>query len=289
MGLDFVVRQLMNGLTLSVVLILIALGLSIIYGLMKILNMAHGDFFILGAFIVVWVSKAGGSFWLGLVLAPIGLGLLGLALEKLFPKLLYTNPTVTILATWGLGMIIRQSLRIAMGPRPLVVANPFPGSVRLFVVNYPAYRVFIIVVGALIIAGIVLLYLRTSFGLQIRAAIHDREMTMALGINTHRINSLSFIIGSALAGLAGALLSPLIPVGPLTGLTYLIKCFYVIIVGGAGSVFGATLGGFVIGGGESLLQFALSPLMAEILILIIAVIIISIKPQGLSSGGDKSR
>lgn len=281
MEIDFFFRQLLNGLTLSVILILIALGLSVIYGLMRILNMAHGEFFILGAYVVVWTIQAGGDFWLGLGLAPLVLALFGFSLEKLFPKLLYTGPTATILATWGLGMIIRQSLKITMGARPLFVRTPFPGSVQIWGLEYPAYRIFIIGAGVVIIAAIVLLYLRTTFGLQIRAAIHDREMTAALGINTNRINTLSFMIGSGLAGLAGAMLSPLVPVGPLTGLTYLIKCFYVIIVGGAGSILGTTVGGFVIGGGESLLQFPFSPLTAEILILLIAVAIISVKPRGL--------
>lgn len=281
MVLDFAARQLLNGATMSVLLILISLGLSVVYGLMKMLNMAHGEFFILGAFTVLWLTDARLGFWPSIVVAPVALGLFGLLVQRVLVKFLYGKPTATILATWGLGMIIRQSLQITMGPRPHMVPNPLPGSVHLLGVDYPAYRVFVIVAGAALILAIVWLYLKTTFGLEIRAAIHNRELAAALGINTERINALSFVIGSALAGLAGALLCPLIPVGPLTGLSYLIKVFFVIIVGGAGSLIGTVVGGLVIGGGESLLQLVLSPLAAEIMILIIAVVIISLKPRGL--------
>jgi len=279
--LEFAARNLLNGATISVLLILLSLGLSVIYGLMKMLNMAHGEFFILGAFSVLLLMRLKIGFWLGVALAPVIMGVFGLLVYKVLFKSLYGKPTATILATWGLSMIIRQSLQITMGARPHVVENPFPGAVSLLGVQYPAYRVFIIAAGTLLILTIVWLYLRTTFGLQIRAAIHNRELTSALGINTERINTFSFVIGSALAGLAGALLAPLIPVGPLTGLSYLIKVFFVIIVGGAGSLIGTVVGGLVIGGGESLLQLFLSPLGAEIAILVLAVVLISLRPSGL--------
>ncbi len=281
MALDFATRQLLNGATMSILLILVSLGLSVVYGLMKMLNMAHGEFFILGAFAVLWLTGANLGFWPSVVLAPLAMGLFGFLVERVLVKFLYGKPTAAILATWGLGIIIRQSLQITMGPRPHMVPSPLAGSFHLLGVDYPAYRVFVIVAGAVLILTIVWFYLKTTFGLQIRAAIHNRELASALGINTERITTLSFVIGSALAGLAGALLCPLIPVGPLTGLSYLIKVFFVIIVGGAGSLIGTVVGGFVIGGGESLLQLALSPLAAEIVILIIAVVIISFKPRGL--------
>lgn len=283
MELDFAARQLLNGATMSILLILISLGLSVVYGLMKMLNMAHGEFFILGAYSVLWLTELRLNFWLGLIVAPVVVGLFGLLVHKVLAKFLYNKPTATILATWGLGMIIRQTLQMTMGPRPHMVPSPFPGAVYLLGVDYPAYRVFVIAAGALLVLTIIWLYLKTTFGLQIRAAIHNRELTSAIGINTERINAVSFVIGSALAGLAGALLSPLIPVGPLNGLSYLIKVFFVIIVGGAGSLVGTVVGGLVIGGGESMLQLFLSPLAAEIGILVIAVVIICFKPKGLIS------
>jgi urea transport system permease protein len=283
MDIEFIVKQLLNGVSLSVILALIALGLSVVFGLMRILNMAHGEFFILGAYAALWVTTLGVTFWAGLVVAPLFVGALGYVLYRGFIRRLAASFTATILATWGLSIVIRQLIQIVAGPRPYSVDEPFSGSVSIASVQYPAYRAFIIVAGALILAATILLYFRTSFGLQMRASIHNREMAAALGINTERINGISFFVASALAGLAGGLLSPLIPLAPFAGLAFLIDSFFVILVGGVGTVFGAPAGALVIGGGESVLQFAVSPLAADILILVIAVAIVSIRPRGIAA------
>lgn len=284
MDVEFISRQLLNGLSVSVILALIALGLSVIFGLMRILNMAHGEFFILGGYGVLWVTSMGLTFWLGIIAAPLAVGLLGYLLYQGLIRHLAASFTAALLATWGLSIIMRQLIQIIAGPRPYSVDEPFGGSISIGSLQYPAYRAFIILAGVAILAGTVLLYYRTSFGLQIRAAIHNREMAAALGINTQRVNALSFLVGSALAGLAGALLSPLIPLAPFAGLAFLVDSFFVILVGGVGSVLGTPAGGVVIGGGESLLQFGLSPLLADILILVVAVVIVSVRPRGLFGG-----
>lgn len=282
-SMDFVIRLLLNGLSLSVMLILISIGLSVIYGLQRIMNMAHGEFFILGAYTVVWFRIAGLSFWGAIPAAALLVGLMGYVVEKMLMKFLFNKTTAIMLVTWGLGMMIRQGIQIVMGSRPRFVDAPFPGSVLVMGVEYPAYRVFVLVVGSLLIASVLLLFFKTTFGLQTRAAIYNHEMADALGINTTRINSLAFVIGSALAGVAGALLSPLVAVGPLTGLEYLVKVFFAILVGGTGSLVGTVVGGLVVGGGESLLQAFLAPLGASIAIITISIIIVSIRPQGLVS------
>ncbi len=278
---SYLVREFLNALTLSFILILISLGLSIIFGLMRILNMAHGEFVILGAYVVVWVTSVGGGFWLGVVTAPLVMGLFGLLFQKALLKYLYRNWTTAILVTWGAGMIIRQGLQLVMGARPYAVANPLPGAETIFGLDYPAYRIAIILIGAAIVVAVLWVHMRTTLGLQIRLAMQNREMAAALGIDTDRINSFAFAVGTALAGLAGALLSPLIPVGPLTGLHYLVDCFFVIILGGASHLFGTIAGGGVIGGGESLLQSVFSPVTAEIMIYLIAIVILALRPQGL--------
>jgi urea transport system permease protein len=284
MDVEFVARQLLNGVSLSVILALIALGLSVVFGLMRILNMAHGEFFILGGYGLLWVTTLGISFWGGVVAAPLFVGVVGYLLYRGLIRRLAASFTATILATWGLSIVIRQLIQIIAGPRPYTVKEPFSGSITLGSFQYPAYRGFIILAGLAILAGTILLYFRTSFGLQIRAAIHNREMAAALGINTERVNGISFFVASALAGLAGALLSPLIPLSPFAGLAFLVDSFFVVLVGGVGSVFGAPAGGLVIGGGESILQFGVSPLMADILILVIAVLIVSVRPRGIAGG-----
>ncbi len=281
MSLDFAVRQVLNGATMSVLLILISLGLSVVFGLMKLLNMAHGELFILGAFIPVWLRTVGLGFWPSLVVAPIALGCFGLLIYQLLLRRLYRQATATVLTTYGLGLMIRQLLQITMGVRPHTVGNPVSGMVDLFGFAYPAYRVFIIVAGTVLILVIVLLYLRSTFGVQIRAAVHNRELAAALGIDTARVSATSFVIGAALAGLAGALLAPLIPVGPASGLGYLVRVFFIVIVGGGGSLLGTIPGGIIIGGGETLLQLVMSPFAAEVGILIVGVVIAYFRPKGL--------
>ncbi len=281
MSLDFAVTQILNGITMSVLLILISLGLSVVLGLMRILNMAHGELFILGAFTGVWLKEAGLGFWPSLLVAPLALGLLGLVIHELLLRRLYARASATVLATYGLGLVIRQLLQIAMGVRPHAVGLPLSGSVTLFGFAYPAYRVFIIVAGTALILGVVLLYLRSTFGIQIRAAIHNPQLASAVGIDTVRVNATSFALGAAIAGLAGALLAPLIPVGPASGMGYLVRVFFIVIVGGGGSVLGTIPAGIIIGGGESLLQLVMSPFAAEVGILVIGTVIAYFRPKGL--------
>jgi len=278
---SFVLRQLFGGLTLSFILVLVALGLSVIFGLMRILNMAHGEFFILGAYVVVWITSAGGNFWVAVLAAPIALGLAGYVFQKGLLRALQRDPNVALLVTWGVGMIVRQTLQIIMGPAGLYVLSPFPGSVSVFGMQYPLYRVVMMGISAGIFVLLVFLYLRSRFGLRLRATIHNREMASAIGINVERVAATSFVMGSSLAGLAGALVSPLIPVAPLTGLTYLIKSFFIVVVGGAGHLLGTLAGGIVIGGGESVFQFFVNPVMAEMLVFFMALVIVGIRPQGL--------
>jgi branched-chain amino acid transport system permease protein/urea transport system permease protein len=277
----YIVREVLNAATVSIILILISLGLSVIFGLMRILNTAHGEFVILGAYVVVGVTRGGGSFWLGVAVAPVALALFGYLFQKSLLRFLYRNWTTAILVTWGASIIIRQVLQLSLGPRPWAVANPFPGSIELLDVQYPMYRIVIIAIGLALLAGIWWAVMRTTLGLQVRLAIQNREMAAALGIDTQRINAFAFVVGAALAGLAGALVSPLVPVGPLTGLHYLIDCFFVIILGGAGDLLGTLAGGAVIGGGESILQIVTKPVIAEIMIYVVAIALLCLRPQGL--------
>jgi branched-chain amino acid transport system permease protein/urea transport system permease protein len=243
--------------------------------------MAHGEFFILGAYVVVWITSAGGSFWIAVLAAPIALALLGYVFQRGLLRSLQRDPNVALLVTWGVAMIVRQILQITMGPAGLYVRSPLPGSVSVFGMHYPLYRVVMMGISAGIFLFLLLLYLRSRFGLRLRAAIHNREMASAIGINTERVAATSFVMGSSLAGLAGALVSPLIPVAPLTGLTYLIKSFFIVVVGGAGNLLGTLAGGIVIGGGESVFQFFVNPVMAEMLVFCVALLIVGIRPQGL--------
>jgi branched-chain amino acid transport system permease protein/urea transport system permease protein len=277
MDFDFIMMQVLNGINLSMVYILISLGFGIIYGLMGIINLAHGDFFILGAYVVVLLVSSGFSFWVGVFLAPLFVGFLALFIEKTLIRLLYKRPLTTLLATWGLGTLIRQLLKIIFGPQSLSVENPFPGSLNLILLKYPAYRIFLITLTLFILSLVLWLFFYTKFGLKIRATIEDGVIASAFGINTKRLCTLCFVGASALVGLAGAFMSPLIALNPRGGLTFLLTPFFVVVIGGVEHVLGLVAGGLILGLAETFFSSFLSLFLARVLTFIVAIVILSLK------------
>ncbi len=263
------------------VLILVAIGLVIIFGLMQVINIAHGEFFLLGAYTVLMVQWAGAGFWVGLILSPIVLGIVGLATEFLCIRFLYKRPLDTILATWGISIGIKQAIIIFFGPAGQMITHPFPAMVRFMGIEYPAYRLFTMAASVVIIILTFYVFLRTDFGLKARAVIEDRDMAAVLGINTRRMYRMTFVFGSALAGLAGAIMSPLMSVDPQMGVGYLIPAFLAIIIGGTGTLYGVLGGATIIGGTDSVFSYLMSPVSAQIIIFSIAVILIRLKPEGI--------
>jgi branched-chain amino acid transport system permease protein/urea transport system permease protein len=275
------VTQLLNGISLVAILTLVALGLAIIFGLMGVINMAHGELFTIGAYALVAVHPLGG-FWAGVLLAPLIGAIIGIVLERGVVRFLYTRPLETILATWGISLILQQGIEFLFGTAPQAVPNPFPGAISIFgIVDYPLYRLFIIAAGIVITAATFFVFLRTEFGLMARAVIQNREIASALGINTDRVYVVAFAVGAALAALAGALMSPLINVLPLMGVSFLARSFFVVIVGGAGSLPGVVGGSILIGGLETLFSTLWSITLAQALVLVIAIVIVRYRPTGL--------
>jgi branched-chain amino acid transport system permease protein/urea transport system permease protein len=279
-NVDLIIPTL-NSLNYILVLILVAMGLVIIFGLMKVINMAHGEFFLIGAYTVVLTDQIGLGFWVGLFLSPVVVGLIGMAVEYLFIRHLYRRFLDTILATWGLSIAIKQLIIIIFGPAGLMVHPPLPHSVQLLGVEYPAYRLFIMAVAVLVIITTFYVFLRTDFGLGARSVIHNRDMAAALGINTRRMYRTTFTFGSALAGLAGAVMAPLMSCDPQMGLGFFIPAFLSILVGGAGTLAGILVGGAVIGGSDSIISFLFSPVTAQIVVFSLAIVLIRIRPEGL--------
>jgi urea transport system permease protein len=278
------VTQLLNGVSLIAILILVALGLAIIFGLMGVINMAHGELFTIGAYALVAVSNLGG-FWAGVLLAPVVGAVVGIALERGVVQFLYTRPIETILATWGISLILQQGIEFIFGTAPQAVPNPFPGAISVFgIVDYPVYRLFILMAGVVITAAKFFVFLRTEFGLMARAVIQNREIAAAIGINTDRIYVVAFALGAALAALAGALMAPLINVLPLMGVSFLARSFFVVIVGGAGNLLGVVGGSVLIGGLETLFSSLWSVTLAQALVLVIAIVIVRFRPTGLFAG-----
>ncbi len=263
-------------------IILVAMGLVIIFGLMNVINMAHGELFLLGAYTVVMVERLGGSFWLGLALAPLAVGLVGLIVEELVVRHVYHRFLDTILATWGLSIAIKQAVVVVFGPASHTVSSPIAASIEIFGAPYPVYRLFIMAVALLVIAITFWLFFRTSFGLAARGVIANRDMAACLGINTRRLDRATFAYGAALAGLAGAVMSPIMSVDPQMGLGFLIPAFLSILVGGAGHLAGPLLGAAAIGGTDTIAANLWSPVVAQIVVFTMAIVVIRLFPRGLA-------
>lgn len=281
--MDLLATVILNSLTLVSVLMLVGLGLALIFGLMGVINMSHGDFVTVGAFSVAVVQSLGGNFWVALALSPWVGAAFGWAVEKSLVRFLYTRPLATILATWGLSLIIQQTLQLAAGAAPQKVIAPISTSVDLFGVNYPAYRLVLIALSIAVIAGCHVLIKRTRFGLDLRTVIQNREMAESLGIDTRRIYTIAFCAGAALAAIAGVLIAPLTSVVAQMGVNYLARSFFVVIVGGAGSVLGVVAGSGVVGGLESLFNYVIPATLSQALVLVIAIVIVRFRPNGIVS------
>jgi urea transport system permease protein len=277
--------DVINVIVAAVFTVEIALGLMIIFGVMRVINMAHGEFFMLGAFTVVVVTEAGGSPWLGILLAPVVLGLLGMLTERLMIRPLYQRGDLSsLLATFGLGIVLQQTVRLIFGPQSREVPTPIEGSMDILGTTYPTYRIVAMVISLAVIAGVGLLLYRSFFGIRVRGTIENAEVAASLGTNTTRIASLAFALGAALAGFAGALMAPFIGVVSTMGLEHTVRSFLVVITGGLGSIIGTLGGGVLIGGGESALAVPFGGTVAKVAVLGLAILVMLVRPKGLFAG-----
>ena len=277
----------LDGLNYVLVIALVAMGLVVVFGLMNVINMAHGELFLLGAYTLSITEMLGGSFWLGLILAPLLLALVGLAIEELVVRHVYHRFLDTILATWGLSIAIKQAVVLAFGPQSRTASPPFDFAMEIFGAPYPAYRLFVMAVSVAVIAGTFLLFFRTRFGLTARAVIANRRMASCLGIDTRRLDRLTFAFGAALAGLAGAVMAPLMSVDPQMGLGFLVPAFLAILVGGTGHLAGVLAGSVLVGGTDTVIARLWSPVMAQIVVFTLAIVVIRLFPRGVVGGRER--
>ena len=280
--LEPIVIQSLNALSIASILILISLGLAIIFGMLGIINLAHGEFFMLGAYCAATPVLWGLSPWWGIIAAPIFVGVVGICVERTVIRALYRRPLDTLLATWGLSIVIRQIVRLTYGPGQMMSESLIIGSTGLFGIAYPTYRLFVIGITTVVVAITFFLFFHTDFGLRIRMVIMNRNMAAALGVNTHATDMWAFGVAAALVGFAGAIMTPLVVINPEMGLEFLSRSFVVVIIGGIGHLYGVIAGGAVIGGGEAALSFFLRPVVAQILVVLLAVIAIRVRPQGIA-------
>jgi urea ABC transporter permease protein UrtB len=281
--MDSAIFQVLNSGTLIAILFLVSLGLVITFGLMGIINLAHGEFFMLGAYTVVVGTELGMPLVAMLVVTPFIVGAFGFALERTIIRRLYTRPLDTLLATWGLSLVIRQVVTIVLGAQQRGSDALFSGTVSILGVEYPMYRVFIMAMAVLVGAAYFFVIYRSDFGVKLRSVIENRDMATALGVDSRRVDALTFAGGAGVAALAGAIVSPLGTVNPNMGLPWLIDSFLVVIVGGESPI-GPVVGAVFVGGAESTLAFFIQPVTASMLVLVVAIVALRFRPQGLAGG-----
>ena len=246
-----IIEQILNGLQLGVTLFLMSAGLTLVFGIMQVINLAHGSFYMIGAYVAATVTVRSGSFLLGLVVALPAAALVGMLVEVVVLRRLYKKEHVDqVLATFGLILFFNELTRIIWGRQPLFMDVPswLSGSVELIPgIPYPSYRIAVIGVGLLVALFLYLMFSRTRIGMQIRAGASNREMAGALGINIRLLYTLVFGLGTLLAGLAGVMAGPILAVEAGMGESILILTFVVIVIGGIGSVRGALIGALLVG------------------------------------------
>jgi len=273
----------LNGLAFGGLVFLLAAGLSVILGLMDVLNLAHGSFYMLGAYAGVTVLHVVGSFWLALVLAPVLLALLGAALEVvLFRRLYGRGPLMQVLLTFGLSLIFVDLVRWRFGPQN----QPFPappllsGAIPILGFRFPVYQAFVIAMAALLGAALLAGWRRLRVGAILRAGVSDREMVGLLGIDLARVFTLTFAFGAALAGLAGVVAGPYLATYPGMDENVLILALAVVVVGGLGSVEGALVGALLIGLASSFGPFFRQEVAVALVFAVMAVVLL-VRPRGL--------
>lgn len=280
--LGFWTLQALNALQLSMLLFLLSIGLTVIFGLMHFVNLAHGSLYALGAYFAASLAAAEG-FWMAFLLAPLAVAGVGTLLYAgLIQRMRKSGPMAQVLVTFGLIFVLLDLIRILWGDLPLAIEVPalLEGRLAFLGVEYPTYRVFIIALGLAILAVLAFVLGRTQIGAMIRAGVDNDAMAACLGINVERLFFIVFCVGCALAGLAGAVAAPLLSVTPDMGLQILIPTLIVIVIGGLGSLKGAVAGSLIFGFVQTF-GAVFAPQLASVLIYALLAAVLVIRPAGL--------
>lgn len=276
--------QILIGLVLGVAVILVALGLTIIFGLLDVINMSHGEFYALGAFIALALASAGLPFWLLLLLVPLVMLPVGYIVERgLIQRVFHSGErhVTTLLLTFGLGLVMEDAFRLVFGPNPHKPETPISGAIDVLGVFLPFYRLFLILGGATIVVLVALVVYRTRLGAMVRAAAFDRHMAASLGVPVQHVYAGAFAFGVALAGLAGVMLAPIYSVFPTMGRDFILMAFTVVIVGGMGSIAGVVIAGLLLTQVQAISSLYISPVWSDPIVFGIMVIMLMVRPQGL--------
>lgn len=276
-----VLFQVLNGLVWGLVIALIALGLALIFGIMEVINVAHGSLYMLGAVLAWYVLGATGSFTVAVLSAPLAVGVLAMAMERVVLRPIENDKVLTIIATTGVMLVLQHSVLATFGGGIQRIPSPAPGAMRVLGLNYPVYRV---VVAAVSLVTITLLWgflTRTRYGLWLRSVRQDAKMATALGIPVGRVYMLAVGLGGALAGLGGVLAAPIVVIQYQMGFDILATVFIVVVIGGFGSLFGAAAAAVLLGMLEGVITVFTTPTWARIVSLVVMGTILLARPEGI--------
>ncbi len=280
--MEALIQALLNGLVQGLIYVALAVGLTIVFGTLRLVNFAHGAFYAIGAYVGLLVAQRYGLV-AGFVAAPIAVAFFAIVLDRLLLRHFYEkDPTSQILVTFGIALVVEESLRLIFGATTQQFPTPdaLSGALSLGIISYPAYRL-VFAAGVIVMVLAVWLFLeRTDYGLIVRAGIRDRVMVQLLGGNIRQASTIVFALGAAVAGLVGAAASPIYSVDPGTGFLFLVPSFVVVVVGGLGSFWGAVLGGLIIGELYSLTTLVYAP-AANVIIYVCMALVLLLRPQGL--------
>lgn len=269
-------------------LVLAAIGLAVIFGMMGVINLAHGEFIMLGAYITVYSARNGVPLFLAMLIAATSVGVIGALVEVLVVRRLYGRLLDTVAATWAIGLMLNQGMLILAGPSSPGVSTPF-GSFTLAGSSYSYYRVTLFLAALGVLIGLYFLFMKTKFGLDSRATIQNPEVARSLGIDTQRIYTLTFALGSALAGLTGGLYAPTTAIVPQFGASFIVESFVTVIVGGANVLVGMPIAGALLGAINSFLGQTWGTYIARVGLLVATMIVIRLVPTGISGLIDRLR
>ena len=262
-------------------LALLALGLAMVFGQLKIMNMAHGEFVMMGAYSWVLVAQMGWPPVLAVPVCILGVGAIAFVVERVLVRHLYARPFDSLLATWALSIIIRECVELSFGRQFYNVPLPLQGSLDFGIVSYPAYRILVMVSVLALFAALWFYYRNSRLGLRLRAMVENPNLAQAHGINTSRLSTSVFVLGCVFAGLAGLILAPTLSVYPSMGIDALIRSFFALIIGGLGSLEGLAIGTTIVSGMQSGLSALFSQTVGYLGVLVLAVIFIWRRPSGL--------
>lgn len=282
--MESIITQFLNGFSVVAILMIAAVGLAVIFGVAGVINMAHGEFIMVGAYTAAVVGQLGGNTFIAIPVAFFVVALLGLIVERGIIQWIYERPLETLLATWGVGIILQVAVKLIFGPELYYVGAPkiLDGGFRTIgLLPFPWYRLFLIILAIVIMVVTYFVLFKTDLGLKVRAVRRNRTMSGCLGIDTAKVDMIIFAFGSGLAGIAGAALAPIKSVSTTMGFPYAVDSFMVLVLGGVGSLWGVVAGAGLIGEAETILSFIYNSVIGKLLVFIFIVLAIRVFPKGL--------